>query len=72
MPNDLALAGFNGLGLLEGFPGKIATSRTARKKIGEQAARMILETLENSATDMKKLHILKPEVSLGALATIHK
>lgn len=74
VPNDLALAGFNGLRLLEGFPGKIATSRTARKKIGEQAARMILETLENSATatDMKKLHILKPEVSLGALATIHK
>jgi LacI family gluconate utilization system Gnt-I transcriptional repressor len=68
VPGDVALAGFNGLGLIEGFPGKIATSRTARKKIGEQAARMILETLEHSATEMEKLHILKPEISLGELA----
>lgn len=68
VPGDVALAGFNGLGLIEGFPGKIATSRTARKQIGEQAARTILETLEHSAAEMEKLHILKPEISLGELA----
>ena len=68
VPGDVALAGFNGLGIIEGFPGKIASSRTARKKIGEQAARMILETLENTTAEMDKLHILKPEISLGELA----
>ena len=67
VPGDIALAGFNGLGLIEGFPGKIATSRTARKQIGEQAARMILETLERSKTETDKLHILKPEIALGEL-----
>ena len=56
------------MGIIEGFPGKIATSRTARKKIGKLAARMILETLEHSTAEMGKLHILKPEISLGELA----
>ncbi len=68
VPNDVALAGFNGLGIIEGFPGKIATSRTARKKIGETAARIILETLENSITEKGRLHVLKPKISLGELA----
>ncbi len=67
VPKDVALAGFNGLGLIEGFPGKIATSRTARKEIGEKAARMILETVESDTAKMDKLHILKPEISLGDL-----
>ncbi len=71
VPGDVALAGFNGLGIIEGFPGKVATSRTARRKIGEQAARVILETLEHSKTKMSKLHILKPEISLGELAAIN-
>ncbi len=71
VPDDVALAGFNGLGIIEGFPGKIATSRTARKTIGEQAARMILETLQNTTTEPGKLYTLKPEISLGALAAVN-
>lgn len=71
VPNQIALAGFNALGIIEGFPGKIATSRTARKTIGEQAARMILKTLERSAADTSKLTILKPEIVLGELETIN-
>ena len=68
VPGDVALAGFNGLGIIDGFPGKIATSQTARKKIGEQAARIILETLQHAPAKIDKLQNLKPEVSLGALA----
>lgn len=72
VPGSVALAGFNGLGIIEGFPGKIATSRTARKEIGEKAARMILESLEHSTFEQGKLQILKPEISLGALAMVNR
>lgn len=67
VPRQIVLAGFNGLGLIEGFPGKIATSRTARREIGETAARTILETLQSPTTKSDKMHILKPTISLGDL-----
>lgn len=72
VPGEVALAGFNGLGLLEGFPGKIATSHTARRAIGETAARVILETVESGGTDSGKIHILAPTISLGDLAVTAK
>ncbi|WP_323764623.1 LacI family DNA-binding transcriptional regulator [Marinovum sp.] len=68
VPGQVALAGFNGLGLIEGFPGKIATSRTARREIGAAAARIILETLQDPAADRSRVQVLKPVISLGALA----
>ena len=68
VPVEVALAGFNGLSLLEGFPGKIATSRTARREIGETAAKVILETVEGAKTENDKIHILTPTISLGNLA----
>ncbi|AXI50495.1 MAG TPA: LacI family DNA-binding transcriptional regulator [Sulfitobacter pontiacus] len=68
VPGTVALSGFNGLGLLDGFPGKIATSRTARREIGETAARVILETIEGTKTESDKIHILTPTISLGDLA----
>ncbi|MGQ7846729.1 LacI family DNA-binding transcriptional regulator [Granulosicoccus sp. 3-233] len=68
IPGKIALAGFNGLSLLEGFPGKIATSRTARREIGETAARVILETVEGARTKSGKIQILTPTISLGVLA----
>lgn len=68
VPGKVALAGFNGLGLLEGFPGKIATSRTARREIGEMAARIILEAVKNPEAGKAKRQILTPIISLGDLA----
>ncbi len=68
VPGAVALAGFNGLGIIEGFPGKIATSRTARREIGQTAARIILDTLENPTAEKARLHNLKPIISLGELA----
>ncbi len=38
VPDAVALVGFNDLDLLNAFPGKIATSRTARQQIGRKAA----------------------------------
>ena len=73
VPEDVALARFNGLGLIEGFPGKIATSRTARREIGEAAAQIILESLDQSTLEKGAKHILKPTISLGELvATKHE
>lgn len=72
VPYELALAGFNGLSLLEGFPGKIATSCTARREIGETAARVILETVEGAKTSIDKLHRLEPTIALGALAVVEE
>ncbi|MCJ7873198.1 LacI family DNA-binding transcriptional regulator [Phaeobacter sp. J2-8] len=72
VPGALALAGFNGLSLIEGFPGKIATSRTARREIGETAAKAILETVEGTKAESEKIHILTPTITLGDLAEIAK
>ncbi|MEV8468553.1 LacI family DNA-binding transcriptional regulator [Fluviibacterium sp. DFM31] len=72
VPGEVALAGFNGLGLLEGFPGKIATSRTARREIGETAARVVLGKAEGAKTESEKIHILTPTISLGDLAVTAK
>ncbi|WP_424988791.1 LacI family DNA-binding transcriptional regulator [Microbulbifer sp. S227A] len=68
VPREIALAGFNGLGLLEGFPGLIATSRTARRDIGETAARVILDSVEGRDAPGDRVHRLEPEIALGALA----
>ncbi|GAA6210097.1 LacI family DNA-binding transcriptional regulator CceR [Cognatishimia sp. WU-CL00825] len=68
IPTKVVLAGFNGLGIIEGFPGKIATSITLRREIGETSARIILESLENSEEEKQKTVVLQPTISLGALA----
>jgi LacI family gluconate utilization system Gnt-I transcriptional repressor len=46
-PDDLALAGFNGLDMLEGLPTRLATTRVPRYEIGFQAAQAILARKEN-------------------------
>jgi len=66
-PEAIVLAGFNGLELLETFPGKVATSRTSRQQIGEEAAKIILESLKQGAKDDTKNKIIQPEISLGNL-----
>ena len=43
VPDDLLLAGFNGLDFVQSLPVKIATMQTPRHDIGEQAARIILD-----------------------------
>lgn len=69
VPGRVALAGFNGLDLIEGFPGKIATSRTARRAIGKAAAEMILASFDDPDEMSQKRLILEPAISLGELAT---
>ncbi len=43
VPGDLALAGFNGLDLLDGLPVRLATTDAHRFEIGRRAAELVLE-----------------------------
>jgi len=43
VPGDLALAGFNGLDLLDGLPVRLATTDAHRFEIGRKAAELVLE-----------------------------
>ncbi len=47
IPNDLGLAGFNGIELLEGLPRRLATMDSCRREIGEAAARVIADRAAN-------------------------
>lgn len=68
VPEKVVIAGFNGLDLLDAFPGKIATTRTFRRDIGEAAAKMILDSQTKEEVD--KLQIIKPSILLGALEDV--
>ena len=68
VPEQIALVGFNGLDLINGFPGRIATSFTARHEIGKVAARIILKTMDspNESQDHRKV-LINPRIDLGLL-----
>ncbi|SNR41788.1 LacI family DNA-binding transcriptional regulator [Puniceibacterium sediminis] len=68
VPERVVLAGFNGLDIIEGFPGKIATSRTSRREIGEAAAKMILDSLKNDKIESGRNVVVQPTISLGLLS----
>lgn len=67
VPESLALVGFNGLELIDGIPGRVATCHTARREIGEAAANMILQSLNTKSDDGNKLRLIQPTISLGSL-----
>ena len=67
VPEKVALAGFNGLGVADGFPGRIATSRTPRKEIGDRAAGLLIAALSKQQGDASAIIELVPEVDLGLL-----
>lgn len=51
IPQDIALAGFNNLQILEGLPLQLATTDACRREIGERAARIILDVPENQGAE---------------------
>lgn len=67
VPARVALAGFNGLSLLQGFPGLIATSTTQRRDIGRASAEIIIESLEDPERTKGRQLTMQPTVDLGAL-----
>jgi len=63
VPDDLALAGFNGLSFLESLPQQITTTRTPRFKIGTVAARFVSGQMPE--TDNAPKHDLGVELLAG-------
>ncbi|MBD8891945.1 LacI family DNA-binding transcriptional regulator [Roseibium litorale] len=66
VPDQVALAGFNGLSIASGFPGRIATVRTPRREIGKQAAGIICSALEGKVVSGTSVELV-PQVDLGLL-----
>ncbi|MEJ8474415.1 LacI family DNA-binding transcriptional regulator [Roseibium algae] len=68
VPDQLALAGFNGLDVADGFPGRIATSRTQRNEIGRIAAQLVLEAAVSKGDMPSQNIVFVPEVDLGNIS----
>ncbi|MEP2782641.1 MAG: LacI family DNA-binding transcriptional regulator [Pseudoruegeria sp.] len=65
IPNQIGLAGFNGVDLLEGLPQRLATMDACRRDIGRIAAKIIAErtagTYESTETKIE----LSPKIEFG-------
>ncbi|MCD9148326.1 LacI family DNA-binding transcriptional regulator [Pseudophaeobacter flagellatus] len=65
VPQDVALAGFNNLPILEGLPLQLATTDACRRPIGERAAEIVLK-VRDSAADLPLIReTLSPRINLG-------
>jgi len=65
IPNQIGLAGFNGVELLDGLPRQLASMDACRLEIGEKAAQIIYErTLDPTVTGPQTVE-LSPKLSYG-------
>jgi LacI family gluconate utilization system Gnt-I transcriptional repressor len=65
VPNQIGLAGFNGVELLDGLPKQLATMDACRKEIGQTAADMIAKHYADGADSYERLVELEPKLALG-------
>ena len=65
VPEDLALAGFNNLEILNGLPRKLATTDAHRYAIGEQAADLILSHPKGKNDGVARTITLSPDIESG-------
>lgn len=65
IPNQIGLAGFNGVELLEGLPRQLATMDACREEIGRKAAEIISERVNSPDADTPKVVELTPKISYG-------
>lgn len=65
IPNQIGLAGFNGVELLEGLPRQLATMDACREEIGRKAAEIISERVNTPDADTPKVVELTPKISYG-------
>ena len=64
IPGKLGLAGFNGVDLLQGLPRRLATMDTARRQIGNEAARIVAARAGGAQGGGERVE-LEPKISLG-------
>jgi LacI family gluconate utilization system Gnt-I transcriptional repressor len=65
VPDRVALAGFNGLDIVESLPVTISTSRTPRREIGRTAAEYIVHANKTDAVREKRMHEFTPSLEVG-------
>ena len=66
IPQNIGLAGFNGVELLEGLPMQLATMDACRSEIGRRAAEIICARIEGTFDDGDKVIELSPTLNLGS------
>ena len=66
VPDSVALAGFNGLDLVDSLPVEIMTSRTPRRKIGKTAVEYIVSTKKKKEKPEGRITEYTPSIVLGA------
>ncbi len=72
VPDQIAMIGFNNLSLVGGFPGRIATSDSARRQIGQKAAELILAAITNPNAHSGQKVVITPRIELGLLGDAPK
>jgi LacI family gluconate utilization system Gnt-I transcriptional repressor len=65
IPEQIGLAGFNGVELLQGLPRQLATMDSCRQEIGRKAAEIIAQRVEEPNIELDKRVELMPKISFG-------
>ncbi|MFW8595689.1 LacI family DNA-binding transcriptional regulator [Cribrihabitans neustonicus] len=65
VPQEIALAGFNNLQILQGMPLALATTDSCRRRIGARAAEIILQSRQAGGAEGLVFECMAPEISLG-------
>ena len=72
IPDDIGLAGFNGVELLHGLPMQLATMDACRVEIGERAAQIVADRVLGNETKTDSIVELSPVLEVGdTLRTTH-
>lgn len=66
IPQDIGMAGFNGVELLDGLPLQLATMDACRKEVGRIAAQIIADRVINGTANVEKVVELSPKLNLGS------
>ena len=65
IPAQIGLAGFNGVELLQGLPRQLATMDACRFEIGQRAAQIILDRVNDPNAQAGQIIELTPKLSVG-------
>lgn len=71
IPEDVAIAGFNGLDFVQALPCSMATSVSPRRGIGQQAAALIIKRSGAQERLPAETIRLTPKIELGAISRRH-
>lgn len=66
IPQEIGMAGFNGVELLDGLPLQLATMDACRKEVGRIAAQIIADRVINGTENVEKVVELSPKLNLGS------